>query len=299
MRTLLIAGFGDVARRAVPGLLARHWRVLALVRDATQCATARALGAVPIVADLDQHGSLARLAGLADAVLYTAPPPASGQHDQRLLKLLSALGKADSIPQRLVYISTSGVYGDHAGAWIDETAPLRAQTARAQRRIAAEKLLRRAVRSRPMTVTILRAPGIYAAERLPLQRVRQGTPVAIAAEDNLGNHIHADDLARLCACALERRGGLRIYNACDDRPIASGDWFCLLADHFGLPRPPRLAREALFRALTPLQASFLAESRRLSNRRLRHELGMRLAYPAVEDFLAQHTAMLAENDKIR
>jgi nucleoside-diphosphate-sugar epimerase len=299
MRTLLIAGFGDIARRAMPSLQARNWRVLALVRDAEQAKRARAQGATPIVADLDRRASLDRLAGLACAVLYTAPPPATGQHDPRLLNLLSALGKGDSIPQRWVYISTSGVYGDHGGAWVDETSPLRATTGRALRRIAAERLLRAQTHRWPMAVTILRAPGIYAADRLPLERIRQRTPVALQADDNLGNHIHADDLAALCVRALERRSGPRVFNACDDSPIASGDWFCLLADHFSLPRPPRLARQALLAALTPLQASFLTESRRLDNDRLHHELGMKLSYPSVHDYLARHATVLAEEDKIR
>lgn len=299
MRTLLIAGFGDIARRAVPMLRTRHWRIVALVRSEAQASEARARGALPIVADLDHSDTLGRACPGVDAVLYTAPPRNDGENDLRLLKLLSAFGKADSIPQRFVYISTSGVYGDHGGAWIDETARLRAATPRALRRIAAERLLRKRVRTWPTTVTILRAPGIYAADRLPLERLRQRTPVAQAADDNLGNHIHADDLARLCVAALERRGGLRIYNACDDRPIGSGDWFCLLAAHCGLPLPPRLPRTALFSALTPLQASFFAESRRLSNRRIHHELGVRLVWPSVEFFLAAHAAALAEHGKIR
>lgn len=286
MRTLLIAGFGDIARRALPALLARHWRVFALVRGDRQAALARQLGARPVLADLDRRETLQRVAGLADAVLYTAPPPASGRHDPRLLKLLSAFGKTDSIPQRLVYISTSGVYGDHGGAWIDETARLRAGTPRALRRVAAERLLRAYARRHPASITILRAPGIYAADRLPLDRIRQGTPIATAEEDNLGNHIHADDLAQLAVRALERRGGIRIYNASDDAPIGSGEWFSLLAAHFGLPMPPRLPRATLLATLDPMRASFLAESRRLDNRRLHRELGMRLAYPSVRAFLA-------------
>ncbi|TDR70727.1 NAD-dependent epimerase/dehydratase family protein [Paludibacterium purpuratum] len=297
MQTLLIAGLGDVARRAIP-LLRGHWRLLALTHTPEARRLARELGVRSIAADLDRADSLGRLAALAQAILYTAPPPSSGEHDPRLLNLLSALRKANSIPQRLVYISTSGVYGDYGGQWIDECAPCRPRTARARRRLAAEKLLRHAA-AWPMTVTILRAPGIYAEDRLPLDRLRAGTPAAIAADDGFGNHIHADDLARLCARALRRKGGIRIYNACDDEPLRFGDWFDLLADRFALPRPPRLPLAALLQTLSPMQASFLAESRRIKNDRLKRELGDVLRHRSARAFLATTDDALALGDKFR
>ena len=230
-------------------------------------------------------------------MLYTAPPPTSGTHDQRLVNLLSALRKANSIPQRFVYISTSGVYGDHGGRWIDECTPCRAATPRALRRVAAEDLLRRAA-AWPMTVTVLRAPGIYAADRLPLDRLRNALPVAAPADDGFGNHIHADDLARFCVRALRRDGGIRIYNACDDEPTRFGDWFDLLAEHFALPRPPRLPLSELLLALSPMQASFLKESRRLDNRRIKRELGDVLRYRSVRAFLSSGNDALALSGKI-
>ncbi|SMF37636.1 SDR family oxidoreductase [Pseudogulbenkiania subflava] len=285
MRTLLIAGFGDVARRAVP-LLAPHWRLLALVRRPEQADEARRLGIQPVLADLDDKRSLARLAGLADALLYTAPPPERGEHDPRLGKLLCTLAKGKSLPQRVVYISTSGVYGDAGGAWLDETAPLRPQSARAKRRVDAERRLRAFARSSGASITILRAPGIYAAERLPTTRLINGTPLIAADEDSYGNHIHADDLARLCAAALRRTGGIRIYNACDDEPLTVGEWYDRLADALGMPRAPRLPRIEVQAAVSPALWSFLAESRRLDNHRLKRELKVRLRYPTVASFLA-------------
>jgi nucleoside-diphosphate-sugar epimerase len=289
MRTLLIIGFGDIAQRCMPRLR-RHWQVLALVRTGQQAEQARTLGATPIRADLDHAASLQRLAGLADAMLYTAPPPASGARDTRLQQLLAALSRSPDRPQQLVYISTSGVYGNHHGDWISESASTAAGTPRAHRRLDAEQQLRALARRWACSVTILRAPGIYAAERLPLERIRQQLPVPVESAPVYTNHIHADDLARICVQALQRSGGIRIYNASDQQPLPVSDWFDALADHFGLSRPPRLDSAGLAAVLTPLQRSFLNESRRLSNARLLRELMPRLQYPSIQHFLATQPA---------
>jgi nucleoside-diphosphate-sugar epimerase len=285
MRTLLIIGFGDIAQRSTQRLRG-HWRLLALVRTAQQAAVARTRGATPIRGDLDQPASLQRLAGLADAVLYTAPPAATGRRDIRLQRLLAALSRSPDYPQQLVYISTSGVYGNQHGAWLSETARTAAASERALRRLDAEQQLRALVAHRPCSVTILRAPGIYAAERLPLERLRQQLPVPSQAAPVYTNHIHADDLAQICVHALQRSGGIRVYNASDTSPLPVSDWFDALADHVGLPRPPRLDGAALAAALTPLQRSFMQESRRLDNARLLRELLPRLQYPSIQHFLA-------------
>ncbi|MGD1825588.1 Nucleoside-diphosphate-sugar epimerase [Chromobacterium violaceum] len=305
MRTLLIIGAGDVARRALP-LLLRHWRVLALCRTEASAARWRALGAVPLIGDLDDSGSLERLAGLADAALLTAPPPPQGRTDPRMRKLLYALAKADSIPQQLIYISTSGVYGDAGGGLLDEAAAIRPHNERAQRRADAEAQLRRFACRRRCALTILRAPGIYADERLPLSRFASGAPLIIDAEDSWSNHIHADDLAQLCVAALRRRRGIRIYNACDDRPMPVGQWYAALGETLGLPMPPRLPRAEVKARVAPSQWSFLAESRRLDNSRMRRELDVRLRWPSVLDYLAalrrdegRRSAILASYAEIR
>ncbi|GGY07939.1 NAD(P)H-binding protein [Paludibacterium paludis] len=285
MRTLLIAGFGDVAQRAMPTLIQR-WRVIALVRRPETAALARKLGARPLLADLDDAKSLARAAALADALLYTAPPPQCGCHDTRLRKLLSALIKTEIIPQRVVYISTTGVYGDALGRWLDETSPLAPESDRARRRLDAETQIRRFAIRTGCSATILRAPGIYASERLPLARLESGPPLFEQADDSFGNHIHADDLAGIAIAALERLGGIRVYNACDDQPMLTGDWYDALADTFGRPRLVRADRDTVRKLASPAQWSFLRESRRLSNRRL-SELRIRLRYPSVRDFLKE------------
>lgn len=284
MKRILIVGSGDVARRAIPWL-ARRFRVYALVRRAEAAAGLRALGALPLVADLDDRRSLRRLAGIADAVLHFAPPPAQGEGDPRTARLVAALASRGSLPQHLIYISTTGVYGDCAGAWVDETRPCRPQSARARRRVDAERRLRAFGRRCAVAVSVLRAPGIYAADRLPLDRLRRGDPVLAAGEDVHTNHIHADDLARAACLAIFRAAAGRVYNAVDQSQLKMGDYFDAVAEAFGLPRPPRCSRAEIATRLSPLTLSFMAESRRLDNRRLREELRLALRYPTIADGL--------------
>lgn len=286
MKQVLIVGSGDVARRIIPWL-ARRFLVRALVRRPEERDALRALGATPIVADLDRPVSLARLAGIADYVLHCAPPPGEGPDDPRTRRLLAALMQRASLPRRLVYISTTGVYGDCAGAWLDETRPLRPASARAVRRVAAENRLRRFGCRSGCRVSVLRAPGIYDADaRLPLARLRKGEPVLAPEDDVFTNHIHADDLARLLALALFRGRPNRVYNASDDSQLRMGEYFDLVADAVGLPRPPRLPRAALSERLSALTLSFMSESRRLDNGRIKRELRARLLFPCVADALA-------------
>lgn len=290
MQNLLIVGCGDIARRMLPQLRG-HYRVFALVRDAAQNSFWRSQGARPVVADLDQPHSLRRITGLANVVVHLAPPQTTGddsadnaQGDQRTRRLLAALARGRSLPQRIVYISTSGVYGDCAGQRIDETYAVHPTTARARRRVDAECQLRAFGRC-GVVVSILRAPGIYAADRLPLVRLAQGKPVLCADDDVFTNHIHADDLAMLACAALRRGRSNRVYNATDDSEIKMGDYFDLVADRFGLPRAPRLSLRAAQGELSPMQLSFMSESRRLSNARIKRELRAVLRYPRVADGL--------------
>ncbi|RLJ68382.1 NAD-dependent epimerase/dehydratase family protein [Sulfurisoma sediminicola] len=284
MRRLLIIGCGDVVRRVLPQLV-RRWRIYALVREWDPAL--RALGVVQIVGDLDRGASLTRLVGLAQAVLHSAPPGEDTSDDARTRRLIAVLRQA-SLPRRLVYISTSGVYGDCAGDRVFETRRLAPRTARARRRVAAEAQLRRFGRESGCAVSILRAPGIYAADRLPLERLRRGLPLLLPEEDIYTNHIHAEDLGRACVAALEcgAFAGGRAYNAVDDSDITMGDWFGKLADAFALPHPPRVSRAEAERVLPPVQLSFMRESRRLDNTRLKRELRLRLRYPTVDSGIA-------------
>ncbi|MDK9704873.1 MAG: NAD(P)H-binding protein [Sulfuritalea sp.] len=280
MRRLLIIGCGDVMRRALPQLVQR-WHVLALVRQHDP--QLAALGITQIEGDLDRPDTLTRLSGVSDAVIHSAPPPPQGSTDLRTQNLIAALQRGKSLPRQLVYISTSGVYGDCGGARVSETRTPAAQSARAARRVDAERRLRRFGRAERglCRVSILRAPGIYAADRLPLERLHKGLPLMLHDEDSHTNHIHADDLGRACIAALSRGRANRVYNVNDDSALAMGEWFDALADAFALPRAVRLPREEVRRAVPPLQWSFMNESRRLDNTRMKRELRLRLRYPTV------------------
>lgn len=283
--SLLVAGMGDIGRR----LAAAHpqVRVLGLARSAESAGSAREVGATPIAADLDRPASLARLAGLSPWVLHLAPPPTDGEGDLRTRKLLAALMKRGSLPRRLVYISTSGVYGDCRGERVFEHRPTAAKNPRARRRVDAERQLRRFAARHGIKLVILRAPGIYAAERLPLERIRKQTPAVRSEEDSYTNHIHADDLAQLVWLALFRGKNNRVYHAVDDSVKKMGDYFDMVADHFGLPRSPRISREEAQQVLSPALLSFLNESRILDNTRMKSELRARLRYPDVESCLKE------------
>lgn len=285
MRRLLIVGCGDMALRVIP-LLTPHYRVYALVRNTTYRAKLRAMAVTPILGDLDDRRSLVRLAGLADTLLHFAPPPNTGNTDTRTRNLLSALSQRGKSPRHMVYISTSGVYGDCAGSWVSETHPLNATSPRSLRRVDAELQVRRWASGNRVNASILRVPGIYAEDRLPLNRIRQGTPGIVDAEDSYTNHIHADDLARISIAALRHGAACRIYHSSDDSHLKMGQYFDCVADAFGLPRVPRVSRDEAQRVLPETLLSFMNESRLLLNQRMKRELKVRLRYPAVHDALS-------------
>ena len=294
---VLIVGCGDVGLRVarqLQGPSASHprVRVLALTSSPERVGALRARGIQPLRGNLDQPASLRRLAGLATRVVHLAPPPSQGGggtdwwRDPRTLALVRSL-RQRSLPDALVYGSTSGVYGDCAGAWVTEARPVAPGTPRAQRRVDAERAVRHLGRAGVRT-SILRVPGIYAPDRengTPEGRLRKGTPVLMPEDDVFTNHIHADDLARACMAALWRGRPQRVYNVSDAAPMKMGDYFDLAADLYGLPRPPRVSRSVAQAQLPLMQLSFMGESRRLVHQRMLQELGVRLRYPSVAEGL--------------
>ena len=282
MRRLLIVGCGDIGQRLARAMYGR-WRIYALSRSDQRHQSLRALGVVPIAADLDRPDTLDRLACLAHDVIHLVPPPGTGSRDTRTLNLVRALAKGGRIPQRLVYMSTSGVYGDCGGALVSESRPASPMSPRARRRLDAERILRSWGAESGAHVTVLRVPGIYSSERLPVARLKAGTPTLVADQDPYTNHIHADDLSRIVIAALNRGKSGRAYNAADDSSMKMGDYFDLVADRIGLPHPPRVSMEAAQHRIPETMLSFMRESRRLTNGRLKNELRVRLRYPSVRE----------------
>ena len=288
---ILIIGCGDVGLRVARFLPSRA-SVLALTSSSSRLAEFRGRNITPLLGNLDAPATLRRLAGLATHVVHLAPPSNDDPHaksDQRTRDLLRTL-RLRSLPQALVYGSTSGVYGDCQGQWVTETRRVDPGTPRAHRRVDAEAQLRWFGRSAGVPMHILRIPGIYAPDReggTPRTRLLKGTPVLAEIDDVYTNHIHADDLARACLAAMWRGKSQRITNASDDNDLKMGDYFALCADLYGLPRPPRISREDANLQLPAMQLSFMSESRRLNNQRLKTELRLKLRYATVNEGLRE------------
>jgi nucleoside-diphosphate-sugar epimerase len=279
-----MVGCGDIALRTA-ALLRGRARMIGVVRRAEDAPRLRSAGVMPLVADLDLARSLARLRTAPYAVLHFAPPPSEGHDDPRTRHLVAALAKARIIPRRFVYLSTSGVYGDCAGARVAETRPARARTPRARRRAAAEAVLRAWCARSGVALSVLRVPAIYAATRLPLDRIRHGTPVLHAEDDVYVNHIHADDLAHAVVAALFRGRANRAYNVSDDAELKLAAWLDGVADALHLARPARISWEEAEQCIAPQLLSFMSESRRLANARMKRELRVCLRHPSPHAFL--------------
>lgn len=361
---LLIIGCGDVGQRVVQQL--HHgWQVIGVARSDETLQKIRAAGAMAMQAD-DAHrlarwathilhaappasrdgevtdrltrgwlqalarargqrasttsrpGRTHRLGARSAAALLAVPAPAAQARSQ----------SQHAPAPRLVYLSTTGVYGDRGGAFTRETDTLQPLTDRARRRVDAERQVRygihrpdgsnagsrraahphadsarpdsahrdsahvsgarhRRLQQPPLPALVLRVPGIYAADRLPVERLRQQVPALVPADDVITNHIHADDLARIARTALLRGPRQRVINAVDDSQMTLGEYMDQVADRLGLPRPPRRPRAELARTLSEVRMSFMRESRRLDTRRLKRELRVRLQWPTVAAFLAR------------
>lgn len=300
---VLVIGCGDVAMRLirqrtrsaeVVGASAsapsahRIWR--ALTSRPEQVVPLRALGVTALVGNLDLPSTLKRLAGLATRVLHLAPPATTGMADGRTRALLRSLGCSGNALHSLVYVSTTGVYGDCQGAWVNESRPVAPVNARAFRRVDAEQQVR-ALALQGVAATVLRAPGIYAFDRpngSPVLRLEKGTAVLEPADDVFTNHIHAEDLARACWLALWRGRAGRVFNANDDSALLMGDYFDRVAKAVHLPAPARISRAQAQQTLSAMQMSFLSESRRMSNQRIKRELRLAWRYPDIDVAVAEY-----------
>ena len=300
---VVIAGCGDVGLR----LLTRYQdraSFIALARRPGQCRRIRARGARALMVDLDQPGRRRNVMACANRLIYLAPPDPEQFADPRMARSLRALLKPERFSRRrngrpatirrIVYTSTTGVFGDAGGRELSETDRPQPKSARAKRRLAAEQQVRRVTRQLHFNTqiigSIVRAPGIYAQDRLPVRRLEQKLPSRISAQDGISNRIHATDLARILWFGLFRARACRTYIASDGQRLKSGDAFDQIADALGMERPPRLPSEQVKAQVSAMTWSFMSESRALSNRRLLSEYRIKLEYPTLGDTLRAVTA---------
>lgn len=275
---VLIIGCGDIGERVAVIERSEGRIVKGLVRSEASAERLTAAGIQPITADLDVPASLNNLPVKDALVYYFAPPPGTGAIDPRMEAFTNLPGPSN-LPKRVVYISTTGVYGDCAGEWVTEDRPPRPQADRAKRRFAAENALRHWSEKCRVPIVILRVPGIYGRGLLPEKRIRAGEPVLREEESLYSNRIHADDLARVCCAAGHHPHPGPIYNVSDGHPTTMTDFFYRVADVLGIPRPPAITLEQARRQMGEGMLSYLAESKRIDNRRMRDELGVELMYP--------------------
>ena len=279
-RQVLIAGCGYVGQRLAVQLQSRY-DVTALVRSAERVAELERLGLRAIAIDLDRVRAGTTIPESLDleAIVYLTPPPVLGESDLRLDRVLHL---ASVPPHTFVYMSTTGVYGDTAGAVVDESSVVQPRTDRARRRISAEEMTRVWCTERRVRRVVLRVPGIYGPDRLPLERLRHHEPVVREREAGINNRIHVDDLVEACACAITNSEARGVYNVTDGRPLSSTTFINMVAKVAGLPAPPQVSMEEAQLTFSPERLSFLNESRRVSNERMLKHLGVVLKYGDVE-----------------
>ena len=285
MPRIAIIGAGYIGRLVARRHLAQHDSVVGLSRGRETLHRFAATGADTAQIDLDKDDLTEPGCFSGIRLYYFAPPPAKGTEDSRLKHFLESLG--DNKPEKFLLISTTGVYGDCNGEWVDETRAPNPRQDRAKRRLNAEQQLETWCASRDIPHVILRVPGIYGAERLPFERLKQQTPILAAQDCPFTNRIHAHDLAALCQLSMENAQVQGIFNVSDNEPSTLYDYFLAVARTFGLQPPPVISREEASDKLSPGILSYLGESRRIDNRKLLKLLHYDLQYPTLREGLIQ------------
>lgn len=297
MDSILISGCGDIGKRVAQCLLSRSSEqvsVYGLTRNLDTADELESLGIRPVIADLDEPTSLINLPSKSATVFHLAPPPNDGQgenrvRDPRFRALLNAF-EIYGVPEKIILLSTTAVYGDCKGEWIDESAPVNPQTDRGRRRLDAELALREWCEAHNVSYVILRVSGIYGPGRFPIERLKKALPILREDLAPYSNRIQQDDLAMVCVAAAERAASGSVYNVCDGHPSTMSHYFKAIASAFNLPAPQELDREQAEKQLSAGMLSYLNESRRLSNKKMLDELDVVLQYPDLASGLKEVTA---------
>lgn len=280
MNKLLIIGCGDIGRRVAHLALHEYSHIIALVRTLEKRVLLEESGIDTIIGNLDDPAALAALPTAGSDVCYFAPPPGGGVVDTRMQNFCSVI-PGGMEPNKIVYLSTSGVYGDCGDAAVTEETPPNPSTTRARRRLNAETTLTEWGRERGVPVIILRVTGIYGPGRLPLMHLMSGAPLLKESEAPVTNRIHADDLAAVCIAALVKGNGGDIFNVSDGEHGTMTHYFNAVADLLGIPLPPQVGRDEAAKVMPPLLYSYFCESRRIDNRKIIDKLGITLRYPTL------------------
>lgn len=284
MKRVFIIGCGDIGKRVALLAMAEGAEVTALVRSEERAAKLKELGIGAVEGNLDDAASLSGLPTRDAVVFYFAPPPGGGITEPRVRAFCVAIRPGDE-PAKVIYLSTSGVYGDCGDAEVTEETPPNPQTARAKRRYDAETAVRAWGEERGVPTVVLRVTGIYGPGRLPLQQLASGQPVLREEEASFTNRIHSEDLARICMAAAERGENGDIFNVSDGNPGTMTEYFTACADALGYPRPRRVTMEEAKKVMTPLMLSYVTESRRMGNAKMLRKLGIKLLYPTLQEGL--------------
>ena len=275
--TTIIIGCGYVGERVARAEMERGAQVLAVTRNPERVAALQHRGIAALAGDLDRADTLANLPSNGALIYYFAPPPSAGRTDPRMAAFLDLLRQTGT-PAAVVLISTTGIYGDCGGAWVTEARPPAPVADRALRRWDAEQRLTTWAGEQGMRVVILRVPGTYGPGRLPRARLQRGDPVLIESASPWSNRVHVDDLVHACLAAGARSEACGVFNISDGHPTTMTDYFNRAADALGLPRPPQIDPQSAKIALSAGMLSYLAESKRIDNRRMREQLGVAPRY---------------------
>ena len=220
-----------------------------------------------------------------NVIAYFAPPPRHGISDTRMTHFISTLENLKSTPNKIVLISTTGIYGDCQGEWIDESRAVNPQADRAHRRLSAENQLQQYCQSKNIECIIFRVPGIYAIDKLPEKRITSGEPIVSAIDSGYTNRIHAEDLSEFCVEALTQKINSGVYNCCDGNPSTMNDYFVRVADFLGIDRPKEISLQQAKKELSAGMLSYLAESKRISNKKLLDNFSTKFKYPDLQSAL--------------
>lgn len=284
MPKLLIVGYGDIGHRVARLALSAGFSVAAASRSIELKESEQESGIGLYTANLDRLGTLGELPTRQSMLLYLAPPPPHGSTDPRIQNFCNSILKTE-LPTKVVYISTSGIYGDCDGDLVDEARVPRPENDRSKRRLDAETTFRTWGKQHGVPIVTLRVAGIYGPDRLPIEQLKKGVPVLRKEQSPYSNRIHADDLAQVCLAAVQKGTDGAIYNICDGEESTMTDYFLTVAEIFELPAPPLISLAEAQTRLSPEMLSYLLESRRLDNSRMRDRLGVELIYPELESGL--------------